>query len=41
VREAVRALSQPGVTHLLVQHSPDRLPEGVVSTMDLLALGED
>jgi CBS domain-containing protein len=40
VREAVRALSQPGVTHLLVQHSPERLPEGVVSTADLLALGE-
>jgi len=41
VREAVRAISQPGVTHLLVQHHPDRLPEGVISEVDLLALGED
>jgi CBS domain-containing protein len=39
VREAVRAILQPGVTHLLVQHHPDRLPEGVVGERDLLALG--
>ncbi len=39
VHEAIRAILQPGVTHLLVQHHPDRLPEGVVGERDLLALG--
>jgi CBS domain-containing protein len=41
VDEAVRAILQPGVTHLLVQHGPGRLPEGVVGERDLLALGRD
>ena len=41
VREAVTALSQPGVSHLLVQRHPDHLPEGVLSELDLLALGRD
>ena len=41
VREAVTALLQPGVTHLLVQRHPDHLPEGVLSELDLLALGRD
>ena len=40
VRDAVRALSQPGVSHLLVQRRPDVLPEGVVSDVDLIGLGE-
>jgi CBS domain-containing protein len=39
VQEAVRAILQPGVSHLLVQHHPDRLPEGVISERDLIALG--
>jgi CBS domain-containing protein len=39
VREAVQAMLQPGVTHLLVQRREDRLPEGVLSDIDLLALG--
>jgi CBS domain-containing protein len=41
VRDAVAAILQPGVTHLLVQHHPDRLPEGVVGERDLLAPGRD
>lgn len=41
VREAVSALLQPGVTHLLVQRHPDHLPEGVLSELDLLTLGRD
>jgi CBS domain-containing protein len=41
VHEAIRAILQPGVTHLLVQHHPDRLPEGVIGEGDLLALGRD
>ena len=40
VHEAVRALSQPGVSHLLVQRRPDALPEGVVSEADLIGVGE-
>jgi len=35
-REALVALSQPGITHLLVQRGPDVLPEGVISTLDLV-----
>lgn len=35
-REALTALSQPGITHLLVQRSPDTLPEGVISDVDLV-----
>ena len=41
IHEAVIALSQPGVTHLLVQHAPGRLPEGVVSAIDLLGHEQD
>jgi CBS domain-containing protein len=41
VHEAVRAILQPGVTHLLVQRHPQRLPEGVVGEGDLLGLGRD
>jgi CBS domain-containing protein len=37
-REAVSALSQPGVSHLLVTHAADLSPEGVVTTLDLMAL---
>jgi CBS domain-containing protein len=33
--EAVGLLSREGVSHLLVSHSPDLLPEGVVSDADL------
>lgn len=35
-REAMAALVEPGVTHLLVSHG-DRMPEGVVSALDLVA----
>ena len=38
--EAVRALSQPGVSRLLVQRRPDVFPEGVVSDADLLELDD-
>lgn len=41
VREAIRAILQPGVTHLLVQDRPGRAPEGVVTDSDLLALERD
>jgi CBS domain-containing protein len=41
VHEAVRTILQPGVTHLLVQRGPRRLPEGVVGERDLLGLGRD
>jgi CBS domain-containing protein len=37
-RDALLALSQAGVSHLLVCHSPDLSPEGVVSAMNLMAL---
>jgi CBS domain-containing protein len=36
--DATRALSQPGVSHLLVSHNPDSPPEGVVTELDLIAL---
>jgi CBS domain-containing protein len=39
-REALELLSQAGVTHLLVSHRPDLLPEGVVSDADLVRLGQ-
>lgn len=38
IAEAVRALSQPGVSHLLVQRREGVLAEGVVSDVDLLKL---
>ncbi len=37
-REALVALSQPGVSHLLVRKSGDSTPEGVISELDLVAL---
>jgi CBS domain-containing protein len=37
-REAIRELSQPDVTHLLVARSEDTLPEGVVTAVNLIAL---
>jgi len=37
-REALSALSRPGVTHLLVATGPTAAPEGVVSAFDLVAL---
>lgn len=37
-REAVAALSEAGVQRLLVQSTPDALPEGVVTAIDLVAL---
>lgn len=37
-REALVALSQPGVSHLLVRKSDDSTPEGVISELDLVAL---
>jgi CBS domain-containing protein len=37
-REAVVSLLQAGVTHVLVRHSDDSMPEGVVSDLDLVAL---
>lgn len=37
-REAVTALSQPGVSHLLVTNQPNWFPEGVVGEMDLVVL---
>jgi CBS domain-containing protein len=37
-RQAAAALSQPGVTHLLVARVPGQTPEGVVSDFDLVAL---
>jgi CBS domain-containing protein len=36
-RDALSALTQPGVSHLLVQRTPTALPEGVVSALDLVA----
>jgi CBS domain-containing protein len=38
VREAVIALSQPGITHVLVCRHPKGTPEGVVSDLDVVAL---
>jgi CBS domain-containing protein len=37
VREALVELLQPGATHLLVQRSPDVMPEGVIADIDLVA----
>ena len=37
VREALRALSQPGTSHLLVCKTTQSIPEGVVSELDLVA----
>jgi CBS domain-containing protein len=37
-REAVTALSQAGVSHLLVCRSEQAMPEGVVSDLDMVAL---
>ncbi len=37
-REAFTALSQAGVSHLLVRKSDDSTPEGVISELDLVAL---
>jgi CBS domain-containing protein len=37
-REALVALSQPGVGRLLVAHRSDHYPEGVVTDLDLLRL---
>jgi CBS domain-containing protein len=36
--EALTAISQAGVSHLLVRRSEDAMPEGVVSDLDLIAL---
>jgi CBS domain-containing protein len=38
-RDALVALSQPMTQQLLVTSSPDRLPEGVVTALDLIAAG--
>jgi len=37
-REAVVALLQAGVSHVLVRRSEDSMPEGVLSDLDLVAL---
>lgn len=37
-RDALIALSRPGVSHLLVQRNPEALPEGVVTEIDMVAL---
>ncbi|HEX8855883.1 MAG TPA: CBS domain-containing protein [Thermoleophilaceae bacterium] len=37
-RDAIRELSQPGTTHLLVARSEHALPEGVVSSLNLMSL---
>ena len=37
-QDAALALSQPGVSHLLVSHHPDSPPEGVVTELDLIAV---
>ncbi len=37
-RDALAALSQANVSHLLVCHAPDLSPEGVVTAFDLMAL---
>jgi CBS domain-containing protein len=36
-RDALTALSQSGASHLLVCKTPDSMPEGVVSELDLVA----
>lgn len=35
---ALRALSNPGVTHLVVRRAPNLVPEGVISDFDLAAM---
>ena len=37
-KDALVALAQPNVSHLLVAHHPELAPEGVVTAMDLMAL---
>jgi CBS domain-containing protein len=37
-QEAVAALSEPGVSHLLVARAPGETPQGVVADIDLIAL---
>lgn len=37
-REAMQALAEPGVSHLLVSRVPGEPPQGVVSDLDLVAL---
>jgi hypothetical protein len=39
VKEAVAAMLQQGVTHLLVRKSANGIPEGALSELDLLAYG--
>jgi CBS domain-containing protein len=38
VREALTALSQPGISQLLVAQRPDIAPEGVLSDLDVVAI---
>jgi len=40
-REAVVALQQAGVSHVLVRKGDDAMPEGVVSDLDLIAFEGD
>ena len=37
-QEAIAALSEPGVTHLLVARAPGETPQGVVADIDVIAL---
>lgn len=37
-QEAVTALSEPGVSHLLVARAPGETPQGVVADIDVIAL---
>jgi len=37
-QEAVKALSAPGVTHLLVARAPGETPQGVVADVDVISL---
>jgi CBS domain-containing protein len=39
LREAVRAILEPGITHLLVRRGDGEMGEGIVSALDLLAYG--
>jgi len=39
LRDAARALIEPGITHLLVRRRDEEMPEGVVTARDLLARG--
>ena len=38
VSTALRALSNPGVTHLVVRRAPNLVPEGVISDFDLAVM---